>query len=124
MGARKYGYDMLRVTCAVIVCIFHFEGEMVLQLGVASWSLGAGAALDVFGCGLGAGRMAVGLFFIMSGALSVEILHDEGFSGSLSYPQRVRYAARLARSITGILPLSLSLWLCWWRFWLEILSGV
>lgn len=103
-GTRRYGYDVLRVLCAVAVCVFHFEGEMVPSVSSALGGGGlpalAGVTLDILGTGLNAGSLSVCLFFMLSGALASRTLRDESFS-TLDY-----YGHRALR----LLP---PLWISW-----------
>ena len=102
MKARRYGYDVLRVLCAITVCLYHYECSMSSVIGggsVSAWV--SGFLRNPFGTGLDAGSVAVGLFFVLSGALTAEkTLGDACFSA----PRYIR--SRLSR----LLP---PLWLSW-----------
>ncbi|HJB54317.1 MAG TPA: acyltransferase [Candidatus Olsenella avistercoris] len=98
--ARCYTYDFLRVICAILVCIFHFEGEAVRLIPDGSVLLGAGVTLNFLGSGLNLGSLAVALFFMLSGALTAGTLRDDCFV-SVKYIQK-----RLKR----LLP---PLWIAW-----------
>lgn len=71
--SRRYGYDVLRVACALTVCVYHYECTMAKVIGGGSVSeLALRAFRDVLGIGLDAGSIAVCLFFMLSGALACE----------------------------------------------------
>lgn len=81
---RRYGYDVLRVLCALTVCLYHYECSMASVIGGGSVSTGiSGLLRNLFGTGLDAGSLAVCLFFMLSGALTAEkTLGDEEFTAS------------------------------------------
>lgn len=79
---RRYGYDVLRVICALAVCLYHFECTMAPLIGGGSVpSFAVRLTYSFLGSGLDIGSLAVCLFFMLSGALAAQTtLHREGFS--------------------------------------------
>lgn len=101
--ARRFDYDVLRVCCALMVLVYHFE--TAVRSAGALEGLGvrprlAGISINLLGSGLDLGSLAVGLFFMLSGALAARTLARDDFS-ALGY---VRH--RLAR----LLP---PFWIAW-----------
>lgn len=78
---RRYGYDVLRVFCALAVCLYHFECTMTPLIGGSVPDFATCLTYSFLGSGLDVGSLAVCLFFMLSGALAAQTtLHDEGFS--------------------------------------------
>lgn len=81
---RKTSYDVIRVFCAAAVCIVHFEEAIAPHIAnftaQSVTPLFAGLTLNLFGSGLAAGNLAVGIFFMLSGALSLKALQESPFN--------------------------------------------
>lgn len=104
---RKLSYDILRVLCAAAVCVVHFEEAISPLITQQSIPLFAGFTLNLFGSGLAAGSLAVGIFFMLSGALSLKTIQDSHFKA------KTYISHRLSRLLP---PLWISWFLvCIWR---------
>lgn len=107
---RCYGYDVLRIACAVSVCLFHFEVTMSPLSGGSVPDYAIRLTLNFLGSGLDIGSLAVSLFFMLSGALAAKSsLCRDNFS-VISYIKH-----RLLR----LLP---PLWISWFLTYLSYLA--
>lgn len=86
---RKLSYDILRVLCAAAVCVVHFEEAISPLMTQQSTPLFAGFSLNLLGTGLAAGNLAVGIFFMLSGALSLKTIQDSHFSAKTYMSHRL-----------------------------------
>lgn len=87
-SGRKYGYDALRIACALAVCLYHYEVELLPSFGEGPAPRLTGLTTNLFGSGLNAGSLAVCLFFMLSGALSGKYLTQDDFSPKAYYRHR------------------------------------
>lgn len=69
---RRYGYDVLRIVCALTICVYHYECTMAKVMGGSVSEPVSRLLRDVLGIGLDAGSIAVCLFFMLSGVLACE----------------------------------------------------
>lgn len=86
-GLRRYRYDVLRVLSAIAVLVFHFDVEGAAYFPARDFD---GMTVNLFGSpALNAGSLAVGIFWLLSGALSAGTFRDESFSTIRYYKKRL-----------------------------------